>query len=227
MDWYRSGKPVCIEHLSPLLSDSPFPSSKSFFLFPPFSIVHPEIETHLFCRVFDTSGDQKNPITAIAVIGFFRLFLWRKPKSRPDYCGNKTNKQIRNVFVSSFVLRSVYLFERTKKRGMRGQKKEDSDTERKVWRRTRTTWQEIRFITFQQHCDTVCHTPWPKGLLPTLPTHFGWSLLLWLRYQVLILYVKHLPSLLVKISDTTCLPSFVSRLPFPSSCWRKSDCVTV
>ena len=32
-----------------------------------------------------------------------------KPKSRPPYCSDKTNKQTRNVIVSSFVLRAVAL----------------------------------------------------------------------------------------------------------------------
>ena len=83
-------------------------------------------------------------------------------------------------------------------------KKNRTHTLKKMSRGWGRGQQEIWFITFQEH--TVCQTlynsmsvsfsnktisPWLKWLLPTLQTHFGWRLLLWLRWQVLILFTSN------------------------------------
>ena len=102
--------------------------------------------------------------------------------------------------------------------------------------------QEIWFITFQEHTGVIlCVVSYGMSssfgkkyfsMTTGTPTH-PWNSL-WLTFTLVVtmtrfdsLYVKLLPSLLCEHITTTCLPSFVSRSPFPSSFWRKTDCVTV
>jgi hypothetical protein len=99
-----------LELLSPLLSDSPFLSSKSFFVFPIFD-VHNAKSRPTFCHVFwgwnpvnkYRNGNCRYCIifTVFTVTVLFLLYFVRKPKSRHTYCkrlvkrlGKKMGKRI-------------------------------------------------------------------------------------------------------------------------------------
>ena len=72
-----------LESPCPLLSHSPFLSSKHFFSFLPFSIVRKQNLDPCFNMIFAHPRDHQFSITAIAVIENFIVKILPKPKSRP------------------------------------------------------------------------------------------------------------------------------------------------
>jgi len=83
-----------MELLCPLLFVSPFSRPKDFFFFP-LSIVqtlrgNPKSRPP-FRDLLDKFRGIKSSITAIAVMEFLNPEKRPKPKSRPAYCGKKTN----------------------------------------------------------------------------------------------------------------------------------------
>ena len=91
-----------LELPSPLLSDSPFLSSKSFLFFLDFRLFGTQNRDPGFDMTFPRPGNHKFSITTIAVIENFIVKIGRKPNSRPPY--QVANKTHTHLSTSSFFL---------------------------------------------------------------------------------------------------------------------------